>query len=268
MALRDNLSPLLPDAPFKTARLVTVVGIATDPTQVLVTDGSTQWTVPCLAGYQRRTAGDMVLAVQLAGGDWLVVDKVGSDPTVVASVKSGMGTPPASDGLRRASNVWFGRNADGTTALYADMTTAAPGPATIAATDAATWAGASGSRAGIVSSDVQVAAWYYGGAIAAACAGKLATAMRVTITRADGAGADMGAPLRLGLHNLTGFGQPTITDLWDTGVALWPGQTATVPIPSAQVALLAAGTAQGIAANGETVFCEYATTAPITINFG
>lgn len=268
MALKDNLAPLVPNQPFRSASLVTVVGIAEDPTQVLVTDGSAQWTVPCLAGYRRRRAGDLVLAVQMTGGDWLVMDKIGADETVVASVLSGTGSPPASNGLRKASQVWLGTNADGTTALYADMTTAAPAPAVVAATDAGTWVGSSGSRAALVSSDTQVAAWYYGGGIAAACAGKLATAMRVTITRVDGSGPEMGAPLRLGLHNLSEFGQPVVTNVWDTGVQLWPGQTVTVAIPADQVALLANGTTRGFAAVGDTVFSEYAPTAPITINFG
>lgn len=268
MALKDTVSSLLPDQPFRSAMLVQVVGLPDDPTEVLVSDGSSQWSVPCLSGYTRRAAGDLVLAVRLAGGDWLVLDKIGADETVVASVKSGTGSPPASDGLRKASQIWMGRNADGTASLYADMTTAAPAPVTVAATDAGTWVGSAGSRAAVVSSDTQVAAWYYGGGIASACSGKLATAMRVTFSRADGSGPDMGAPLRIGLHNSTGFSQPTVTNVWDSGVQLWPGQSATVPIPSDQVALLADGTAAGLAAVGDTVFCEYAATAPITINFG
>jgi hypothetical protein len=268
MALKDNLGVLVLDQPFKSAALVSVVGLAADPSQVLVSDGSSQWSVSCLAGYQRRKAGDVVLAVQLAGGDWLVVDKIGADPTVVGSVKWGTGAPSASDGLRRASQVWVGQNADGTTALYTDMTTAAPAPVTVTVTDAGTWVGSSGSRSAVVSSDTQVAAWYYGGAIAGLCAGKSVTSMRVTVTRVDGSGPDEGVPLRLGLHAQGAFGQPTVTNVWDPQVPLWPGQTVTVDIPAGQVALLANGTAQGLAAASDVAFCEYAATAPITITFG
>lgn len=60
-------------------RLYTVTAATSDAAAVTCSDGYTDRDIPCLASYRDRTVGDRVLAVQLEGGSWCVLGKLGAE---------------------------------------------------------------------------------------------------------------------------------------------------------------------------------------------
>lgn len=231
----DNLKALYPQTPFRQADILLVVGIGDDPRDVVVGDDQSSRTIPCLASYSGRTIGDQVLAVQLSGGGWLVLGRIGADDATVPTSPTVQAT---------SSRGW---------AVTGDLSTAEPrtgsdgmGP---------DWFGA----------------WFYSGGIAAACAGRTVTGMSVRIARAASGGSPGPVRLQLGLHNQPDMVKPpTITAPWSPVVRLSRGQTVTVAIPSSQRAQLASGTATGITVTGTGPLesAVYSTAADIFITFG
>ena len=79
MSLAENLRSFRPENGFQFADLYTVVSLGDDPRTVVISDGNlgAERAVPCAASYRGRAVGDVVLAVQLSGGPWLVLCKIG-----------------------------------------------------------------------------------------------------------------------------------------------------------------------------------------------
>ena len=81
MTYAEDLGRLGPRGPLSRAVLVTVAGLTLDPARVIVTDGDARWDVDCLTSYTGRAVGDRILAVQLDGGTWLGLGRIGGTPT-------------------------------------------------------------------------------------------------------------------------------------------------------------------------------------------
>src|SRR5690349_11145115 len=138
MSLGDHLKRMQPDLPFKYADLYTVVALGDDARSVVISDGNPggEQTVPCMSSYRARAVGDKVLAVQLGGGSWLCMGKVGTDAAAPASLEYGLGQP-GGGGWRLSTTAWIRDNADGSRSVYLDTTGSVPLPTTVAATGAA-----------------------------------------------------------------------------------------------------------------------------------
>src|SRR5690242_8269164 len=95
MTLGDHLRRMQPDQPFKYADLYTVTALGSDGSSVVISDGNPggEQVIPCLSSYRVRSVGDKVLVVQLGGGSWLCMGKVGIDLSAPASLEYGTGQP-------------------------------------------------------------------------------------------------------------------------------------------------------------------------------
>ena len=255
-------------------RVYTVSNVSADPRSVIVSDGLADRPIPCLASYDERAAGDQVVAVRLDGGSWLVLGKIGADPTTLASITYGNGDP-AGGGWRSSDALWLRDEGQGRRSLYVDTGSAIPFPATVSASSAAGWltdltGGSDFPRSGAVSATQAdwFGAWFYQDLPTAVAAG-LVTGMTVQVSRTV-AGTNGPVPLFLGLHTATPGQVPTITAKWTPGVSLSPGGTAVIPIPAAQRALLGGYTSGGIAVYGSGAqwFAEYQQDADIVITYG
>ena len=236
MTMRDSIRLAHQALPFKSAEILTVTGLSADLREVVVSDltGSDR-PVPCMASYHSRAVGDAVLVVQLAGGSWLVLGKIGADDTPDAAASA-----------------------------VISATLAAGWLTTGAATAPEPRSGADGDG-----SPDWLGAWFYAGQIAAACAGRTVTRMQVRISRTSWGGVDAPALLRLGLHSSDGV-QPALTQTWLPGFTLPRGGSALVTIPTAQTNALASGAVLGVGVwgNGPGEYAIYTTDADLSITFG
>lgn len=235
MTLRDTLR-LGPALPFKAAEILTVTGLSADLREVIVSDqtGSDR-PVPCMASYHSRAVGDVVLGVQLAGGSWLIMGRIGEDDTPDAG--------PSTVISATLSAGWL----NGTAVTSVDPRAGAEASGT------PDWLGA----------------WFYSGQIAAACSGRTVTRMQVRVSRTSWGGVDGPALLRLGLHSSSGV-QPALTSTWVPGVSLPRGGSAQVTIPTPQATALASGASLGVGVwgTGPAEFAVFTTSADISITFG
>lgn len=252
----------------------TVSSLGADPRSVVCSDGVTDRSIPCLASYSDRTVGDQVLAAQLAGGSWIVFDKIGADDSSLSDITYGNGDP-AGGGWRSSNAVWIRDEGQGRRSLYIDTGNAIPFPATVPTTYAAGYrvdgtGQSENPRAGAISatSGDWFGAWFYADLVPAVGAG-LVNSMTVQISRTDN-GVVSAVPLFLGLHTATPGTVPTITSQWTPGVSLARNGTAVIPIPAAQRALLGSGAAAGVAAygSGPQFYAEFEPSAPIVITYG
>jgi hypothetical protein len=239
--------------------------------------------VQCADSYRNRTPGDWV-AVRLGttptvlwrlgpdpgGDDEATIAQIATDAAhavqVVSAVTWGTADPDGT-GWQQATTPYARRKADGTVELYFqlgsqtdDSPTAPPArppaPVTLSPTDAGTWRG--GLPDDYASAPVQGdytgrgnrrGGWFYGTAIADACAGKTVATMRVAFTRKAGSGVNSRRPMHLYLHTYTSApsGQLTLGDGPQDLLALSAGGRGTATLPAAWTTALAAGTARGLA---------------------
>lgn len=94
--------------------------------------------------------------------------------------------------------------------------------------------------------------WFYGGAIADACAGRSVKWMMLRISRSTKAntGWNSGVPVRLGLHDRETKGKPTMAEGPRTPFKLEPGQVRDYTLPAAWRDLLASGDMKGFVVDG------------------
>jgi hypothetical protein len=283
----DNLKRLQPPAVFRAVSVLTVVDLGDDPGYVVVSDGSEDGEQPmaCSSGYPYRAVGDSVLAVQLAGSAWQILGSMGatslgSTPLTADSVAAmiaavpdvtltwGTGAPPGSGWTGAATSVFGRDDGNGDRSVYLQLASSSGAPSakpgktastTIYPDDHGSW------RHGLdqQNDDVKVGdwpggpnadwygGWFYGTALADACAGKTGITMQIRIARRNSNnGYNRGIRTHLAVHNKQTRSKPSLTDDWD-GPKLSRGGSAWVSIPASQVADLAAGTKRGVGATGE-----------------
>lgn len=261
--------------------------------------------VPCPDSYSGRKAGDWV-AVRIAGGKPVVMWRLGTDPAtdansqarqvatdaalsvqVVRATTWGTGAP-AGSGWQQATTPWC-RLIDGKVELYFQLAGSpssppppvppVPPPAPVVITPTAHGSWRNGRPDGYHADPSQGdwtgrgnlrGAWFYGTAIAAACAGRTVASMGLSVTRIRGSGSDSKRPMHAYLHNYT---SPPSGDLsLGAGpmdlLSLSTGGQAVASLPGDWVAALAAGTARGIAvyALGSTDYAAW-TDGRITITY-
>lgn len=217
---------------FKSVKLLEVTGLG--DTSVVATDGLSENTYPATSGYLYRKVGDTVLAAQLPGGSWYVLcavsvpalpDPVDEEKVKAVIVRQTQPEPPPDD--------------DFTMSVDAGSWRVGTGQSDAEVVKAGSWTGAD-----------WFGGWFFGTAIQTMCAAGTVQSMTVRVRRTTGsAGWNRGVRLHFGLHSEDDLAKPTLTDLWD-GPLISKGAYATVAIPSAQRALLAAGTKKGIGVYG------------------
>lgn len=94
-----------------------------------------------------------------------------------------------------------------------------------------------------------IGAWFYGNAIAAACAGKTVRDIRLKLSRTKSGGTGSGAQSRIGLHDKTAKGNPPQIVNSRYGPKLEQGESKWWTLPAAFVSSLASGATKGF-------FCE------------
>lgn len=239
--------------------------------------------VPCVDSYRNRQAGDWVAL--RPGARPVVMWRLGDDPgdvdesTIRALAKEvaldeqvlraatwGTGAP-AGAGWQTVTSLYLRKNTEGKVELYGQVASVsdpspdvppdrAPKPVTITATDAGTWR--SGRPDDYASYPTQGdwtgrgnrrGAFFYGTAIAAACAGKTVAKMTVKLTRRTGSGVNAKRPVHLYLHGYTSApsGALNLGDGPEDLLSLSVGATGTATLPAAWRAALASGSARGLA---------------------
>ncbi|MFF9088659.1 hypothetical protein ACF1BE_19945 [Streptomyces sp. NPDC014991] len=239
--------------------------------------------VPCVDSYRNRRAGDWVAL--RPGSRPVVMWRLGTDPGDVdeESIRSlarevtldeqvvraaTWGTAaPAGTGWQTVQTLYLRKNTEGKVELYGQLASQsdtspdtppdrAPKPATITPTAYGTWRGGRpddyadyptqgdwtgrGNRRG---------GWFYGSAIAAACAGKAVASMTVKLSRRRGSGVNARRPLHLYLHGYTSppSGQLDLGDGPEEPLSLSAGATGTATLPASWRSQLASGAAKGLA---------------------
>lgn len=264
----ENLRQISGAGPLKQMGLLTVVGLSTDLSRVVVDDGTAYISMPCLASYSARAVGDQVLAVQLGGNDWVVLGRIGADDSPIGTVTTDDGDPTGGY-WRHVTNAWIYQDHDNRRSLYFDMTGDPIDPVIVAAVDAVSWNGSTPSREFIEVDGARVVQWDYGVDIYNACIATTATAMFLQVTRSEEGGGDGPLPLRLGM---TGglISPPSVDHLWNPGVVLVKGQTVWVPIPAASLSVLANGNRTGFVAYADAgaSVMRFETDSRVQIHFG
>lgn len=254
----------------------------TGTVNLVLPDGELLLDVPCAVGYRDRQAGDWV-AVRLSARP-VVLWKVGEDPAQteaeqvqtiaeeaaldaqqVRAATYGTGAPTGT-GWQQASAVYVRKVSDRLELHFVVPSvddpspeappTRAPKSVSISPTDSGSWRNGrpdsyadypmqgdwtgGGDRRG---------GWFYGTAIADACAGKTVSAMTVSFTRRRGSGYNSKRPLHLYLHSYTSppSGQLSLGEGPEDLLRLSVGGTGTATLPAAWRTALAAGTARGLA---------------------
>ncbi|MFI5859145.1 hypothetical protein [Streptomyces parvulus] len=285
MGIRDDLGKDL-DAGGEGGGLQTVTATVIDVTDAGTVNISMQggeiYDVACTDAYRNRKAGDTVAVRR--GAVPVVLWRLGPDPAdteqtdvegiatqaardvqVVRAATYGTGAPAGSGW--QAATATYVRKIDGRLELYfqvgsvADPSPPAPSvptpkPVTIWPTDMGSWRSGrpdtyanypmqgdwtgGGNRRG---------AFFYGSAIAAACAGKTVARMEVTLTRRKGSGANASRPVHLYLHGYTSApgGQLNLGDGPENLMSLSVGAKRTATLPTAWRNALASGSARGLA---------------------
>lgn len=297
MDAADNLLASRPEVAFRAASVLRVIGVGEDGKSVVVTDEATETTMPCLDGYGLRTPGDMVLAVQLAGGAWVVLGRLGAEATSLAALQETVASipavnvtwgdgPPSGSGWKSGSTVYARDDGDGDRTLYINLGAADPDPppvtkppkkrtATVSASDQGGWRESSSQsddevKAGAWTGSDWYGAWFFGTDIEDAVAGRSVSKMTLTIARKDDtSGWNRGVPIHLGLHNRTTRGRPTITNKWNPGIKLSRGEADTITLPATQRDRLASGSSRGIAiyGSGRNDYAAFSARAVIRITF-
>lgn len=249
----------------------------------LMIDGVLQLEVACADHYRDRKPGDWV-AVR-TGPRPVVMWRLGDDQgasseskvrELAADVAEDMipitaytwGTdPPAGAGWQQVTALWTRPDSNGIGQLYAQLGTAgAPSPTppatrppkavTISPTASGSWRNkhpddyaSTPMQGDWTGAGARRGAWFYGTAIAAACAGKTVSSMAVAFTRKAGSGANAKRPLHLYLHNYTSppSGQLDLGAGPEELLRLSVGAKGSATLPAAWRTALAAGTARGLA---------------------
>ncbi|WP_326764346.1 hypothetical protein OG978_06925 [Streptomyces sp. NBC_01591] len=231
----------------------------------------------------------MRLGPDPGGTDEASVRRIAEDAAadLIAISSYTWGTASPGSGYEQVTALWTRKDARGTGQLYAQIGGSTPSPAppptrppktvTITASASGSWRGGrpddyagnpiqgdwtgGGNRRG---------GWFYGTAIAAACAGKTVSSMRVAFTRRAGSGVNAKRPLHLYLHGYTSppSGQLTLGDGPEELLSLSAGGRGTATLPASWRAALASGSARGLAiyASGRTDYMAV-TGGTISINF-
>jgi hypothetical protein len=225
----------------------------------LMLSGALVIDVPCLGAYRNRQPGD-----------WVMV-RTGSRPVVLDAQVMRAATwgtaAPSGTGWQTVTTMYLRKNSEGKVELYgqlgsqSDTSPPAPPargakPVTLTPTDYGSWRNSKpdsyatyptqgdwtggGNRRG---------AFFYGTAIAAACAGKTVTRMELTLTRRRGSGVNAARPVHVYLHGYTSApsGQLNLGDGPQSLMSLSVGATRTAVLPSAWRSALASGSARGFA---------------------
>lgn len=276
-AIANSVRKLQPGTAFTRALVLEVRGLGEDDQSIIGWDGSAEDVYPCSTGYRYRAVGDVVLAVQLAGGSSVVLCGLGAADEekpltraeivelVLATVpytRVDWGTSAPGAGYVQASSVWL-KETGGDPYIYGQLPAPAtpatakpnpPAPVTLAPDSEGSWRIRGGSDV-----DVQVGTkggpdwyggWFFGTRIAAACAGKTVTKMEFTASRTPGdVGRNRAVPVYLGLHNETGKRRPSIGYTWRAG-SLSKGGKDTFVLPADRRARLASGASRGIGVEG------------------
>ncbi|MFI1678847.1 hypothetical protein [Streptomyces sp. NPDC020607] len=308
MSIRDQLGKdLAEQADAATGGLQTVSAQVTDVTDEgtvhLLMLGSQFYDVACTDAYRNRAAGDWVAVRR--GAVPVVLWRLGDDPQdtdedhitevakdaaqdLIAISAFTWGTGAPGSGFQQVTTLWAKKDGAGKGVLYAQMTsvpdtspeapaTRAPRTVKISPTDSGTWR--RGRPDDYASTPTQGAwtslgdrrgGWFYGTAIASACAGKSVKAMTVRFTRKRGSGVNGKVKMRFYLHNHTSApsGQLNLGDGPETLLSLAVGAKGTATLPAAWRTALASGSARGLAIYGHGR-SEYAalTGGTLTITF-
>ncbi|MFF1498715.1 hypothetical protein ACFVZR_02260 [Streptomyces sp. NPDC058316] len=256
---------------------ITATGVNVDLGGSLILD------VPCADSYRGRKAGDWV-AVR-AGARPVVMWRIGDDPgaTDEATMReiatdvaldtqvlraATWGTPaPTGPGWQQVQTLYLRKGAEGKVELYGQLGTVtdpspgtppsrAPKPVTINASTSGSWRGGRPDETRDIPYQGDYTGrgnlrggWFYGTAIAAACAGKTVASMKVKFTRSRGAGVNAKRPLHLYLHAYTSppSGQLALGDGADDLLSLSVGAQGTAALPASWRSQLASGAARGLA---------------------
>ena len=251
---------------------VTATGVNLIIGEALVTN------VPCADSYQGRKRGDWV-AVRISAGQPVVMWRLGASSSPEQTLESiALGSGPAPAGYVQADSVHVRRNADGSLSVYVRSSAAAPwtpGQGTqpppdvgriLRANDTGAWWGgardvtqtdpAQGARPQTPTVPVS-GGWFYGTAIADACAGKTVANMTLRIIRTEDGPVER-TPLHLYTHSYTDA--PASALALDDGpedlLSFSPGASEVVTLPEYWWPLFASGTRRG--------FAVYAGTDPYT----
>ncbi|GGQ81354.1 hypothetical protein [Streptomyces flaveolus] len=249
----------------------------------LMLSGALVIDVPCLGAYRNRQPGDWVMV--RTGSRPVVLGRPEDDPggtdeesvraiaTEVALDAQVMraatwGTAaPSGTGWQTVTTMYLRKNSEGKVELYgqlgsqSDTSPSAPPargakPVTLTPTDYGSWrTGKPDSYATYptqgdwTGGGNRRGAFFYGTAIAAACAGKTVTRMELTLTRRRGSGVNAARPVHVYLHGYTSApsGQLTLGDGPQSLMSLSVGATRTAVLPSAWRSALASGSARGFA---------------------
>lgn len=281
-ALGEDLATALSSTSGSATVSAQVVDV-TDTGVNLSVGGALLLNVACADAYRNRKAGDWVAL--RPGSRPVVMWRLGPDPgdvdedTIKALARevaldeqvvraASWGTAaPAGTGWQQATIPFVRKNSEGKVELYFQLASMsdpspavppgrAPKPATITPTAYGSWRSGRpddyadypmqgdwtgrGNRRG---------GWFYGTAIAAACAGKTVTSMTVKFTRRTGSGVNAKRRLHLYLHNYTAppGGQLNLGDGPEELLALSVGATGTATLPPSWRSQLASGAARGLA---------------------
>lgn len=273
-----------PAAPTVSAQVVDV----TESGVNLNYQGTLLLDVPCPDSYRGRAAGDWVavrpgvapvvlwrLGPDPGGTDTASVQQIAADTAadMIAVSAYTWGTAAPGAGWDQVTTLWTRRDANGVGQLYAQIAGSTPSPTppttrppktvTISATSSDSWR--SGRRDDYASYPMQGdwtgggnrrGAWFYGTAIADACAGKTVSSMRVALTRRSGSGVNAKRPLHLYLHDYTSppSGQLELGAGPEELLSLSAGGKGTATLPASWRSALASGSARGLAiyASGRT----------------
>ncbi|MGW2090371.1 hypothetical protein [Streptomyces sp. NPDC001880] len=302
MSAAEDLGRALGGTPAGASTVSAQVVDVTDTGVNLDYQGTLLLDVPCPDSYRGRAVGDWV-AVR-PGTNPVVLWRLGPDPggTDAASVRRiaedaaadlitvssyTWGTTPPGGDYEQVTALWTRKDANGTGQLYAQIGGSTPSPTppptrppktvTITPTASGSWRG--GRPDDYAANPIQGdwtgggnrrGGWFYGTAIAAACAGKTVSSMRVSFTRRAGSGVNAKRPLHLYLHGYTSppSGQLTLGDGPEELLSLSVGGRGTATLPASWRAALASGSARGLAiyASGRTDYMAV-TGGTITIQF-
>lgn len=262
--------------------------------------------VPCSSGYPKRAVDDVVLAMRTPAGNWEVLIKstdlvapeyVSADELTAAlsdlkddlsddaaEVTFGSGAPGV--GWTQATETWFQdagagkkkaylRNASPPAASTPPPKRTTPKSVTInpasrgswrssGQTDGDVWAGTWTSRGD------WLGAWFYGTAIAAACAGRSVKSIQTKLGRDAGPGRGQGVPIHIGLHNKTSKDKPSTSYGDRRPFKLEPNQTRWWTVTAAFQADLVSGSMRGFYAtgNGQADYLRFSSgSGQVKINF-
>lgn len=287
----------------------TYVGPGEDDGTVVVTAGLEPITVKALSSYLVRTSGEPVLMGRTAGGtlvvlgaittldppEWITPDQLKDALDAQrqellglmqkTTITTGTSDPSGSDWLTGTPSF---RTVGGNPQIYVKTSAPAPNPdptpnpggptpkpVSRSSVDAIGWRSADGDsetfpRAGDWTGRGDWrGAWFWGSAIADACAGKTVTKMELTISRKTGEGGDFGdVATKLFVHDRQTVGKPSAGDTF-TGPKLKPGERKTITLPAGIRTQLASGAMKGIGTTGDNkpYYCAFGRTATLKITF-